>query len=103
MQVINGTVQNDARGSVIQFINTVTNERLAYDEAGHYTGNILTDAQIMVAKAIHDKVVLDPDDQILQIGANTIGPDLIDWAAEPTSTFEPSLRCNGDRYARIQF
>lgn len=55
---------------------------------------MITDAQIMVASAIRDEVLLD--DNILQIKGNTIADEIIDWAADPTATFVPNFRCNGD-------
>lgn len=94
-QVINEKVQNDARGGVIQLINSVTNEWLASDVSGRYTGNVVLDAQVMVASAIHDGV-FDPNDDILQTHVNTIDEEVVDWATDPTVTFTPSFRCNGD-------
>ena len=55
----------------------------------------MTDAQIMVASAIHDGT-LPRADPILQTGVNTIAPELVAWAADPSIVFVPSFRCNGD-------
>eukprot|EP01082_Thalassiosira_pseudonana_P006261 g5838.t1 g5838 contig20:267481-269540(+) len=92
--VVDGIVQNDARGAIVQLVNTFTNEYIAMDGLGRYTGNVITDAQIMVAKAIRDGVLVD--DNILQTGVNTIDVGMIDWAMNPELVFDPKFRCNGD-------
>jgi hypothetical protein len=88
--VIDGAVQNDARGGIVQLINTFTNEFIAMDNERHYIGNVVTDAQIMVAKAIRDGVI--EGNNILQTGANTIGTGMIDWAMNPLSVLDPHFR-----------
>ena len=90
-----GVVQNDARGGILQLISTQTNEWLASDVDFHYTGNVVVDAQIMVAKAIHDGALTS--NKILQTGVNTISPMLVDWAMSGTAQYIPRFRCNGDR------
>ena len=60
------------------------------DGLGRYTGNVITDAQIMVAKAIRDGVLVD--DNILQTGVNTIDVGMIDWAMNPELVFDPKFR-----------
>jgi hypothetical protein len=99
--VDNGLVQNDARGAVLQFYDTVAKRGLAMNDDGTYKGNVLADAQIMVAKAIVDGVLTD--DPLRQIGTNTIQQAVIDWAMGiPTGTppalptYSPLFRCNGD-------
>lgn len=54
----------------------------------------MTDAQIMVASAIHDGVL--KEDSMLQIEANKLSPEIVAWATDPSATFVPSFRCNGD-------
>ena len=88
--VVDGIVQNDARGAIVQLVNTFTNEYIAMDGLGRYTGNVITDAQIMVAKAIRDGVLVD--DNILQTGVNTIDVGMIDWAMNPELVFDPKFR-----------
>jgi hypothetical protein len=92
--VVNGVVQNDARGAIIQLINTITNEWIATNNDMQYTGNIVADAQIMVAKAIHNKVLQDTP--LLQTQGNSIAVEMIEWAEDPTRVFDPDFRCNGD-------
>lgn len=93
-KVIDGVVQNDARGGVLQLISTIYNEWIASDANGHYTGNVLTDAQIMVARAIQDNTLVN--DSILQTRVNTIDSSIVSWAEDPAETFSPDFRCNGD-------
>ena len=92
--MIDNVVQNDARGGMLQLVDTTNNEWLASDGNGRYTGNVVADAQILVASAIHDGV-LAPGDNILQTSANTIAPEIVTWASGST-LFQPSFRCNGD-------
>ncbi|KAL7519875.1 hypothetical protein ACHAWX_004632 [Stephanocyclus meneghinianus] len=92
--VINNTVQIDARGAVFQLIDTLTNEWMACDKGMRYKGNIITDAQLMVAKAIHNGVL--QDSPLLQTNVSSISKDLIRWAENPDKVFKPHFRCNGD-------
>eukprot|EP00804_Cyclotella_cryptica_P026688 CCRYP_007918-RA/>CCRYP_007918-RA protein AED:0.35 eAED:0.35 QI:932/1/1/1/1/1/3/166/417 len=92
--VVNNTVQIDARGAVFQLIDTLTNEWIACDKRIHYKGNVITDAQLMVAKAIHNGVL--HDSPLLQTNVSSISKDLIKWAEDPESVFKPHFRCNGD-------
>lgn len=92
--VVDGTVQNDARGAVFQWVDTVTGKGIAMNDDGTYKGNVVADMQVMVAKAIHDGVLNDTD--ALQTGVNTIDTSVVEWAANPALTFEPKYRCGGD-------
>eukprot|EP00977_Amphora_coffeiformis_P029102 scaffold38788_cov221-Amphora_coffeaeformis.AAC.2 len=92
--VVNGVVQNDARGAVLQWVDTVDGKGLALHDDGTYKGNVVADMQIMVAKAIHEKVLTDSD--LLQTGVNTLDPSIVAWAESSNATFEPKYRCNGD-------
>lgn len=97
--VVDDTVQNDARGSVLQFYNATDDSFIGIDmneSSGQYVyaGNVNLDAQIMVGKAISDNR-LGVDD-ILQTNVNTIGQPLIEWAEGVNTSFTPNFRCNGD-------
>lgn len=92
--MVNGRIQVDARGSVFQFVDPIGNRHMAMSVNGTYIGNILSDMQIMVAKAISDGVLVDSD--LLQTGVNTIDSSVIQWAESGTTSFSPHYRCNGD-------
>lgn len=103
--VINGTVQIDARGSVFQFVDTVANTGIALNLTdGTYVGDIVADAQIMVAKAIRDGIFnATVGNALLLTNVNKISPQLVTWAEgiptgtpPVTPTFDPAYRCNGD-------
>lgn len=92
--VVDGVVQNDARGAVLQFVNSVDGSPIAIDTSGHYIPNEVANAQIMVANAIHNGVL--DDSPVLQIGVNTISPQIVEWASTAGATFDPMYRCNAD-------
>jgi hypothetical protein len=90
-------VITDARGAVLQFVNTFDPSNkysLAIDESGRYKGNIISDAQIMVARAIHDGTLSDSPE--LQVKPNTISNNIIEWAMDADAVYSPRYRCNGD-------
>ena len=90
-------VITDARGAVLQFVNTFDpsmKHSLAIDESGRYKGNIISDAQIMVASAILDGTLSDSPE--LQLKPNTITNDIIEWAVDADAVYSPKYRCNGD-------
>jgi hypothetical protein len=92
-------VVTDARGAVLQFFNTFDPNRkysLAIDEFGKYQGNVVSDAQIMVANAILDGTLESTPE--LQLAPNTIPQKLVDWAMDGHAIYTPQYRCNGDRY-----
>ena len=91
--VVNETVQNDARGAVLQLVDFEGNN-LAMAENGLYKGNVVADMQIMVAKAIHEGVLKDTP--LLQTGTNTIDPTIVAWAESSDAFLVPKYRCNGD-------
>jgi hypothetical protein len=104
--VENNTVVVDARGSVFQFINTITNTGIALNTTdGTYIRNVVADSQIMVAKAIKEgwfqKTIGNP---LLETNLSTIPESMISWAEGiPTSSsppkspsYDPLYRCNGD-------
>lgn len=88
------TIQNDARGSVFQTIDSIDYSPIAMNEDGTYKGNVVADMQIMVAKAIHDEVLVDTDD--LQTIHNTLDKHFVEWAEAGDMVYEPELSCNGD-------
>lgn len=91
--VVNGKVQNDARGSVLQLVN-FEGKGTAMSDDGRYRGNVVADMQIMVAKAIHDRVL--EDTPLLQTGVNAIDPEVVAWAESGRTVLSPQFRCNGD-------
>lgn len=91
---MNGTIQNDARGSVFQFVDALDHSGIAMNSDGTYKGNVVADMQIMVAKAIEEEVLTDTD--ALQTVHNTIGSYLIEWAESANKTISPEFCCNGD-------
>ena len=92
--VVNGVVQNDVRGAVFQWVDTVTGKGIAMNEDGTYKGNVVADMQVMVTKAIHEGVLTDTD--LLQTGVNTIDASIVEWAESGELTFDPQYRCDGD-------
>ena len=95
--VVDGGVQNDARGAVLQFYNALDEAYIGMDETETgtytYTGNAILDAQIMIGKALNQGLL---GDNILQKSVNSVSLPLIEWAEGNNSTFAPSFRCNGD-------
>jgi len=92
--VIDGVVQNDARGAILQFLSSLDGSPISIDEEGRYRPNVVANAQIMVAKAIQDGALLN--DPVLQTGVNTISPKIVEWASSENDTLSPAYRCNGD-------
>jgi len=92
--VVDGVVQNDARGAILQFVHSLDGSPISIDSSGKYLPNVMANAQIMVAKAIHDGNLTD--DPVLQTGVNTISPQIIQWASTDGAVFAPAYRCNGD-------
>lgn len=98
--LIDGEVQNDARGAIFQMIDTLTGDGLALntDEGtnkGTYRSNPVADMQLFVAQAIHDGTLTPDSDPVLQTQVNTLSPDLVEWATTGAS-LTPSYRCGGD-------
>ena len=94
--VVDGAVQNDARGAIMQFYNALDEVYIGLDEASGvytYTGNANLDAQIMIGKALNQGLL---GDNILQTNVNSVGLPLIDWAEGLLPSFAPNFRCNGD-------
>jgi len=92
--VVNGKVQNDVRGAVLQFVSSYDGKPLAINDDGTYRGNVVADMQIMVAKAIKEGV-LDINEAELQ-SVSTIDDEVIEWASTAGAKFSPAYRCNGD-------
>lgn len=89
-----GAVMNDVRGAVFQMIRASDSGPIARNLDGTYKGNVVADMQIMVAKAVREGALTDEPGA--QIGPNTIGSALIEWAEDGTTVFTPKYRCNGD-------
>jgi hypothetical protein len=92
----------DARGGLFQFIDAYNNRDLAFNRTDStYAGNVVSDAQIMVSKAIHERIFSSNKIQ-LQTKLNRIPPWLIKWAeGVPIGGVKPKLgtpkyRCHGD-------
>ena len=92
--VVNGKVQNDVRGAILQFISSHDGKPLAINDDGTYRGNVVADMQIMVAKAIKEGD-LDINKAQLQ-SVSTIDDEVIEWASKAGAKFSPAYRCNGD-------
>jgi len=94
--VVDGGVQNDARGAILQFYNALDEAYIGMDGSSGtytYTGNAILDAQIMVGKALNQGLL---GDNILQTNVNSVSLPLVEWAEGNNSSFAPSFRCNGD-------
>jgi len=89
-----GSVLNDARGAVFQFVNSIDSTPIAINRDGTYKGNVVADLQIMVAKAILDGDLANRPQA--QTGVNTINPNIVAWAESGSTVYVPSYRCNGD-------
>jgi hypothetical protein len=86
---------------MLQFLKTFessTSRYLAINEDGTYKGNVVADAQIMLANAVLEKNITYTDE--LQIGpVNSIDHTIVFWANgidEDFKIYTPKYRCNGD-------
>lgn len=86
---------NDPRGAIFQVVDAVDLRLISTYDDGTYKGNVVSDMQVMVAKAILDGI-LEDDNPLLQTAPNTISQTIIDWAQSDEMVFNPSYRCNGD-------
>lgn len=98
--MVEGKVQNDARGAVFQWVDSVDGKGIALNEDRTYKRNVVADMQIMVARAIHDGTLTDSD--LLQTGINTIDPSVVAWAESANATFKAKYRCNGDSMHHVR-
>jgi hypothetical protein len=78
---LNRNIQNDVVGAVFQTQNYYISESgrkipLTINELGIYKGNIVSDVQLMVAKAIHNQISFGR----LPINVNSIQPETVTWA-----------------------
>jgi hypothetical protein len=93
--VVDGVVQNDARGAIMQLIKSTSEEKfLAINDDGTYKRNPVADMQIMSASAIQQGLL--DDHPILQTVVNTISPSIVEWASSINDVLSPHYRCNGD-------
>ncbi len=95
--VVDGDVQNDARGAIMQFYNALDEAYIGMAEISSgiytYTGNANLDAQIMVGKALNQDLF---GDNILQTNVNSVSLPLVEWVEGNNPSYAPSFRCNGD-------
>lgn len=73
-------IQNDVVGSILQTQNYYLNNKgeqipLTINNNGIYTGNIISNTQIIIAKAIHEKISFG----YLPININTIQQETVNW------------------------
>ena len=105
--VENGKVVIDVRASVLQFFNTIKQVDISINSTdGTYIGDVLSDAQIMVAKAILDGMFNETTlshDALLHTGINSIPENIVTWAEgvpvgtpPQVPTYTPLYRCDGD-------
>ena len=104
--VENDEIVHDVRGAVFQFFDTYANTGLAMKLTdATYRGNVLADAQIMTAAAIHEGLFDNDSDPYYLTHLNTITPNIVTWAkGVPTTTgsrtvppiYIPKYRCHGD-------
>lgn len=93
--VVDGVVQNDARGAILQLIKSTSNDNLlAINNDGTYKRNPVADMQIMTASAIQQGLL--DDNPVLQTVVNTISPSIVEWASSSNDVLTPQYRCNGD-------
>ncbi|GFH61566.1 hypothetical protein CTEN210_18042 [Chaetoceros tenuissimus] len=93
--IVDGVVQNDARGAMLQLIKSTSEDKfLAINDDGTYKRNPVADMQIMTAAAIQQGLLVD--DPLLQTVVNTISPSIVEWASSSNNILTPHYRCNGD-------
>ena len=97
----------DVRASVLQFFNTIKLVDISINSTdGTYIGNLLSDAQIMAAKAILDvmfnKTTLSHD-ALLHTGINSKPGNIVAWAESvpvgippQVPTYTQLYRCDSD-------
>lgn len=93
--VVDGKVQNDARGAIFQLYDTFTGAGITLDdETSVYVSNPVADMQLFVSQEIENGS-LPTDNGVLQTSVNTLSSTLNEWARLGTA-LDPSIRCNGD-------
>lgn len=91
--IIDGKVQNDARGAIFQLVDTFSRNGIAMDSDGKYVSNPVADMQLFVAQEILEGNL--HNDYVLNTGINSISNTLLEWARDGT-VLDPSFRCSGD-------
>ncbi len=99
----NGNAVIDPVGAVVQVLNTHPDDpgkTITIDAQGRYVGNVVANAQLLVAKANHaGEFAAAPH---LDISRLNIMPSLVDWAEDGTSLWSLAPKgsgnylCNGD-------
>lgn len=106
-------ISSDSVGAILQLLNTHDGQMLTIsseDESeAEYTGNVVANAQLLVAKAIHSGEFVD---SALDTSRNSIRCEVVAWAeAGGTAAPEAKLsnlleyggwQCNGDSMAHVQ-
>lgn len=90
-----GCIANDPRGSVFQTVKTfdAANPHFALGADGNYNGNVVSDMQVLVAKAILDGTLDSIPSR--QTKPNSIDENIITWA-EGGGSLNAQWVCNGD-------
>lgn len=89
---LNKNIQNDVVGSVFQTQNFYINNNndivpLTINFNGEYIGNIVSNIQLLIAKAIHNNIKF----QFLQTSINSINQETIYWAEKNIKLKETNL------------
>jgi len=92
--VIDGKVQNDARGAIFQLFDTFSGIGIAMDMTTRkYVSNPVADMQLFVAQEIQAGTL--SNDSVLNTGVNSISSQILEWARDGTE-LNPEYRCSGD-------
>ncbi len=70
---------------------------LAIDEDGHYSPEVVSNAQFLVGQSILDGTLSDFPE--LQTAPNTITQEVLNWVQSPDGIYEPKFICGGDSMA----
>ena len=70
------------------------NRRAALGQDSKYNGNVVSDMQILVAKAIFDGILTSEPTR--QTGPNSITSEIVSWAQQGTTMTSPQYICNGE-------
>ncbi len=91
-----GGIMNDSVGAVFQTQNkgSLNNQYLTIDQNRKYIGNVVSNTQLIVSKAIHEGFDFGP----LSTSRNSIHPNIVKWADNKINWSELNVTfvCNGD-------